>query len=228
MPSLDDRLQAVLKLVQADTHADIGSDHAHLPIQLLREGRVRRGVIVELNPGPLAHAQQNVTLAGLDRQLEVRAGNGLAPLAAGEVESASITGMGALTMLGILTREPGRVPPALVLQPNDNPEPLRRWAWEHGFHVVAEVLAQGFWRYPVVRLERRAGPDPAYSEVPVGAALRYGPLLLRRGETLIRAQVQADLARLAPLARPGRTALRDFQVAQTAAEWLRRVDSLPR
>lgn len=220
MPHLDARLQAALHLIRAETHADIGSDHAHLPIRLAQLGRITRGVIVEVNPGPLDHARVNVVRAGLTDRLEVRAGNGLAPLAPGEVQSASMTGMGAQTMLGILTRTPDRVPDALVLQPNDSPEPLRRWARERGYHVAAEVLAPGFWRYPVLRLERQSGPDPAYAALPEAAALRYGPLLLREGSGLLREQVAADIARLTPLAAPGRAAEHDLHVAQSAAAWL--------
>lgn len=220
MPNLDARLQAALHLIQAETHADIGSDHAHLPIRLAQLGRITRGVIVEVNPGPLEHARANVARAGLTDRIEVRAGNGLAPLAPGEVQSVSMTGMGAQTMLGILTRTPDRVPDALVLQPNDSPEPLRRWARERGYHVAAEVLAPGFWRYPVLRLERHPGPDPAYAGLPEAAALRYGPLLLREGSGLLREQVAADIARLTPLAAPGRAAEHDLHVAQSAAAWL--------
>ncbi len=220
MPNLDARLQAALHLIHADAHADIGSDHAHLPIRLAQLGRITRGVIVEVNPGPLEHARANVARAGLTDRLEVRAGNGLAPLAPGEVQSASMTGMGAQTMLGILTRTPDHVPDALVLQPNDSPEPLRRWAQERGYHVAAEVLAPGFWRYPVLRLERQSGPDPAYAALPEAAALRYGPLLLREASGLVREQVAADIARLTPLAAPGRAAEHDLHVAQSAAAWL--------
>ncbi|AWT34123.1 tRNA (adenine-N(1))-methyltransferase [Deinococcus arenae] len=222
MPNLDARLQAVLHLIQADVHADIGSDHAHLPIRLAQLGRITRGVIVEVNPGPLEHARVNVARAGLTDRLEVRAGDGLAPLAPGEVQSASMTGMGAQTMLGILTRTPDRVPDALVLQPNDSPEPLRRWAQARGYHVTAEVLTPGFWRYPVLRLERQSGPDPAYVGLPAGAALRYGPHLLREGSPLLREQVAADVTRLTPLAAPGRAATHELEVAQSAAVWLSR------
>ncbi|WP_278914590.1 tRNA (adenine(22)-N(1))-methyltransferase TrmK, partial [Deinococcus wulumuqiensis] len=57
LPTLDARLGAVLDLIRADTHADIGTDHARLPVRLVREGRVSRCVAVELNPGPLALAR---------------------------------------------------------------------------------------------------------------------------------------------------------------------------
>ncbi len=215
-PALDARLEAALHLIRSEVHADIGSDHAHLPIRLIREGRAGRCVVVELNPGPLALARRNVAWARLEDQIEVRAGNGFAPLLPGEADSASVTGMGAGTVLGILTRAGERLPPVLVVQPNDSPRPLRAWACENGYHLTQERLIAGYWPYPVLRLDRLAGPDPAYLGLPLDAALRYGPHLLREGSELLREQVEADITRLTPLAAPGRTAQTELAAAQAA------------
>lgn len=222
MPVLEARLEAVLGLIRAESHADIGSDHAALPIELIRRGHVGRGVIVELHAGPLEVARRNVSGAGLLARIEVRAGDGFAPLAPGEVQSASLTGMGAQTMLGILDRAGERLPPALILQPNDSPRPLRVWALAHSYHLRAERLAGGHWTYPVLRLERLDGTDSSYTGLPLDAALRYGPHLLRGGEPLLRQQVWADIVRLSPVAAPGRPAQGELAVAQAALAWLNR------
>lgn len=177
--------------------------------------------MVELNPGPLERARQNVALAGLTDRIEVREGNGFAPLHAGEVQSASITGMGANTILGILGRASQRLSPALVLQPNDSPQTLRQWAQQNGFHLVAEALAPGFWTYPVLRFEQKEGSDPAYADLPLAAALRYGPHLLHSRHPLILEQVRQDIARLTPLAAPGRPAQTELNTAKSALEFLK-------
>ncbi|GAA5437001.1 tRNA (adenine(22)-N(1))-methyltransferase TrmK [Deinococcus aquaticus] len=219
---LDARLETVLSLIRAPVHADIGSDHAGLPLELVRRGHIERGVIVELNSGPLENARQAVARAGLGDRLDVRAGDGLDPLAPGEVPSVSLTGLGALTMRGILERGAARQvrPDALVVQPNDNPAPLREWALGAGYHLRAERLASGYWTYPVLRFERADGPDPAYDGLPREAARRYGPLLLHEASALLRQQVHADVTRLTPLAAPGRPAALELATAQAALAWL--------
>ncbi|WP_019587968.1 tRNA (adenine(22)-N(1))-methyltransferase TrmK [Deinococcus apachensis] len=219
-PTLDARLEAALHLIRSETHADIGSDHAHLPIRLVREGRVGRCLVVELNPGPLALARRKVAQARLEERIEVRAGNGFAPLRPGEVDSASMTGLGAGTMVGILDRAGEQRPPTLVLQPNDSPRPLRVWAREHNYHLTAERLIHGYWPYPVLRLDHAEGLDPAYAGLPLNAALRYGPHLLREKSSLLREQVGADIARLTPLAAPGRTAQVELEAAHDALKVL--------
>ena len=216
LPTLDARLEAVLELIDAGTHADIGTDHARLPIRLVREGRARRCVAVELNPGPFALARRMVARAGLTGHIDVRQGDGFAPISPGELGSASVTGMGAYTIRGILERAGERRPPVLVLQPNDSPLWLRLWARENGYHLRAEPLLPGYWAYPVLRLERAEGPDPAYTGLPVAAALRYGPLLLREGPALLRERIGADIARLTPVAAPGREAWAELAAAREA------------
>ncbi|WP_412027403.1 tRNA (adenine(22)-N(1))-methyltransferase TrmK [Deinococcus yunweiensis] len=219
MPTLDARLEAVLGLIRSDVHVDVGSDHAGLPTELVRRGHVRRAIIVELNSGPLEVARQAVIRAGLGDRIDVRAGDGLAPVSPDEVQSASLTGMGTRTILGILNRAGERMPPVLVVQPNDSPAVLRTWARAAGYHLTAEHLAPGFWIYPVLRFERLTGSDPAYAGLPLTAALRYGPHLLRAGGDLLRRQVWDDVVRLTPLAAPGRPAQRDLETAQTALDW---------
>ncbi|MGM9319906.1 tRNA (adenine(22)-N(1))-methyltransferase TrmK [Deinococcus aquaticus] len=219
---LDARLETVLSLIRAPVHADIGSDHAGLPLELVRRGHIERGVIVELNPGPLENARQAVARAGLGGRLDVRSGDGLAPLAPGEVPSVSLTGLGALTMRGILERGAARQvrPDAVIVQPNDNPAQLREWALGAGYHLRAERLASGYWTYPVLRFERADGPDPAYDGLPREAARRYGPLLLHEASALLRQQVHADVTRLTPLAAPGRPAALELATAHSALAWL--------
>jgi len=185
---LTPRLRAVAELIRAEAHADIGADHALLPRYLLTSGRARRVVVVEKHPGPYQRSRQ--ALAGYPA--EVRLGNGLSALAAGEVDSLSISGMGALAMVAILGAYPERLPEQLALQPNDSAEPLRRWAIDSGHHLSCERLVQGYWRYSVLALTRRHGPDPAYQGLPSDPALRYGPLLLAARDPLLLTELEAE------------------------------------
>ncbi|CAM3559409.1 SAM-dependent methyltransferase [Deinococcus saxicola] len=219
-PTLDARLEAVLELISTDVHADIGSDHARLPVRLIREGRASRCIAVEINPGPLEQARRSVVRSRLEAQIEIREGNGFAPLLPGEVDSASLCGMGAHTIRGILERAGERLPPvlpaALIVQPNDSALLLRLWARGAGYHVRTERLIAGYWPYPVLRLARANGADPAYEGVPLDAALKYGPLLLRAGGEVISRQIEADIVRLSKVAAPGRESWHELATAKTA------------
>ncbi len=190
---LEPRLQAVAKEICAPTHADIGADHALLPRYLLLSGRVQRVIVVEKHKGPWENARR--ALAGL--AAEVRLGDGLGALEAGEADSLSLCGMGARLMLRILSAHPARLPPRLVLQPNDSALPLRRWALQAGYALRNEQMVEGFWRYSILTLER--GACAAYSGLPLELALRFGPLLLKSKHPLLGAELLARRQQLARL-----------------------------
>lgn len=219
-PTLDARLEAVLELICTDVHADIGSDHARLPVRVIRESRAQRCIAVELNPGPLEQARWSVARSRLEARIDVREGDGFGPILPGEVDSASLCGMGAYTIRSILERAGESLPPALVVQPNDSALLLRLWARAAGFHLRAERLIAGYWPYPVLRLERAWGADPTYEGMPPDAALKYGPLLLRAGGEVIRRQVWDDIVRLQKVAAPGRESWHELATAETALELL--------
>lgn len=219
---LEARLEAALAMISGEaraTHADIGSDHAQLPIELVRRGRVGRCVVVEKNPTPFETAARHVAITRLGDRVDVRLGDGFDPLAPGEVESASLTGMGVRTILGILERGGEKVPARLVLQPNDDPAALRSWARANSYHLAEEVLAPGFWRYGVVSLRRGRGEDPAYRAFgrDLDLAVKWGPTLLARRDPLLVEELSAQLARLAPAERFARPeVLRDLHLVRRA------------
>nr|WP_245557636.1 tRNA (adenine(22)-N(1))-methyltransferase TrmK [Deinococcus peraridilitoris] len=208
---LDARLEAAFGLIAAPggaVHADIGSDHARLPIALVRRGDVRACLIVEKTAGPCEVARREVRRAGLTERIEVRLGDGFSPIFPQEVHSASLTGLGARTILGILNRAGSALPAQLVLQPNDTTGQLRAWASSHGYHLTDERLAPGFWTYTVLKLERSSGSDPAYQGLPEDVAQAWGPHLLRRQDPLLLAQLRAQHARLTEVTPHGRAAVR--------------------
>lgn len=190
---LEARLLAVAAEVVGPVCADIGTDHARLPRHLLQTGRVERAIAVEKSRGPFENARR--ALLGLNA--EVRFGDGFSVLRPGEASSASLCGMGARRMVGILSRHPERLPQRLVLQPNDGAEPLRRWALSAGYALVREQMVEGFWRYPVLTFER--GVCTAYAGLPLELALRFGPWLLRQGHPLLKTELLAQRKRLRSL-----------------------------
>lgn len=262
-PKLDPRLQAVLELISPQLppelhasdsecsarhriHADIGSDHAYLPIRIMLEKRATRCIAVEVNQSPYEKASQSIAKIQLKTPIDIdlRYGDGFAPLQIGEVNSASICGMGAYTICSILRAAGPKVPEHLILQCNDSPLFIRLWAEETGFHIRSEQLIAGYWPYPVLELIRphTKSPDPAYQafyssstdktssadkteKLSKDVALRYGPHLLREASELIRQIIQTDIKRLEPVATPEREAWHELQTARRALELLKLIDA---
>lgn len=184
MPKLDQRLIAVTRRIRSRVHADVGSDHGLLLKSLLASGRISRGIAIENKQQPFRNS--SITLAGMSA--EVRLGDGLQPLAEGEVDSLSICGMGAENIVEILERFPDRIPDAIVLQPNSKAERIRRWAWEQNFWLLDEQVVRTTGDYAILSFGRPALPgggtkdthDPAYDGVDLELGIALGPLLLKR------------------------------------------------
>ena len=100
---LSRRLQAVAAMVTAGyTLADIGTDHAYIPIYLVEHQIVPRAVAMDINEGPLDRARAHVEKHGLTGQIALRLSDGMKELRPGEAQSAVIAGMGGALMIRIL------------------------------------------------------------------------------------------------------------------------------
>lgn len=188
MIQLSPRLAAVARHVPAGRpFADIGTDHAYLPVHLVQSGRVPRAVAGDVLPGPLQAARATVAAAGLADRIDVRLGSGLTVLAPGEAPCVAVCGMGGPLIARILAEGPLAGVERLVLQPMGGEAQLRRWLADNGWRLVAEeVVEDGGRLYPVLVAEPgRMGLTRMEEEV--------GPLLLRQGGPLVVRYVDEKL-----------------------------------
>ncbi len=138
---LGNRLENVANLVgHVGTMADIGADHAKVPIHLITQEKAQRAIVVEVTNGPFASASQAVRQAGLADRIRVLLGNGLHPIHPGEVDTFVIAGMGGATIWDILTSEHAQNvlssgSNALVLQPLSLGGLLRYGAPQLGYTI---------------------------------------------------------------------------------------------
>lgn len=124
--------------------ADIGTDHAYLPVALLEAGRIPSAVACDVAPGPLARARATVEAAGLAGSVRLALSDGLDGVGPAEAEEIVIAGMGGDLIAALIgrcawLREPGR---HLVLQPMSKEGRLRRFLCGNGFAVLGEAVAR--------------------------------------------------------------------------------------
>ena len=100
---LSKRLKAVAELVTPGQKiADIGTDHAYIPIWLVEEKRAVSAIAMDINQGPLAKAKENIELHGLSSYIETRLSDGMKKLCPNEADSVIIAGMGGGLVMKIL------------------------------------------------------------------------------------------------------------------------------
>ena len=142
---LDTRLRAAADMVPRGARlADIGSDHAYLPIALCLENKIECALASDINEGPVAAAVANIGKNGLgDRILAVRA-DGLDKTREFAPDCITILGMGGELIVSILekaewVKDSGIT---LVLQPMTHPEILAKYLAEQGFAVNDEIIVR--------------------------------------------------------------------------------------
>lgn len=157
--------------------ADIGSDHAYLPVALMRRGVIAAAVAGEVAATPFHAAQRTVRDNGLEQHITVRLADGLAAIEAADgITAISVCGMGGETIRDIL--ESGKAhlsgQERLVLQPNGGEQPLRQWLMDNGYSISSEELLRENRFYYEIIVAERAGPVVYSAE-----QLYFGPLQMQ-------------------------------------------------
>ena len=89
------RLRTVASFVtEGNSIADIGTDHAYVPIFLAKEGKITKALAMDIKKGPLERAKTHIQKQGLSDMIEVRLSDGLSAFQKGEAETIIISGMG--------------------------------------------------------------------------------------------------------------------------------------
>ncbi len=194
MLQLCPRLAAIAELVLPGRPlADIGTDHGRLPSALVLRGQVPRALACDRAPGPVARARATVDRNGIAALVTVRMGEGLAPLAVGEVDTVVIAGMGAQSIIRILAAHPEhtRALRRVVVQPNFGHELLRRWLADHDLALIDERLTFDRGRFYTILAAEPAVPAPT----PTWDAAQWaiGPFVLARGGALLLGHLTAEL-----------------------------------
>jgi len=151
--SLSLRLQTILNLINGcEVLADIGTDHAYLPIEALNAGFCKKAIACDINKGPLEIAAANIRATGFSTHIMTRLGDGLAPLKENEADCIVISGMGGMRIWNILQSERAKAQYAkkLILQPQHDLEELRKKLHASGYNITDEKLVREDSRFYVI------------------------------------------------------------------------------
>lgn len=187
---LDGRLLTAAKMVRQDSVvADIGTDHAYIPVYLIERGIARFVIASDINKGPLERARRSAEKYGVTDKIRFALSDGLAGV---EPERDGVTdivicGMGGELIARIIdesdyTRREGV---RLILQPMSSAYELREYLAKAGFKILDERLSRAAGKIYTCMLVEYDGQTREFSDL---------ELLLGKANVENREKLFADYA----------------------------------
>ena len=188
------RLELVAFFVpQGSILLDVGSDHAYLPIELVKRGQIEAAIAGEVVEGPFQSAIKNVESHGLKEKIQVRLANGLAAFEEeDQVTVITIAGMGGRLIATILEEGLDKLSniQRLILQPNNREDDLRIWLQDNDFQIVAESILEEAGKFYEILVVEAGQMKLSASDV------RFGPFLSKEVSPVFVQKWQKEATKL--------------------------------
>ena len=140
--NLSERLYCCGKMIEDNSRiADVGTDHAYLPIWLSKHDRISHAIACDVNPMPLERARKNIKIYNVVN-VETRLSNGLEEIRESEVDTVVIAGMGGELIYSILSGVPWTKNKILILQPMSSERDLRIALAKDNYKIQKEVAVK--------------------------------------------------------------------------------------
>ena len=179
--------------------ADIGTDHAYVPIALVQRQKIKGAIAMDINEGPLARAQEHIRAARLEEYIQTRLSDGAEALLPNEADSILIAGMGGELILHILTEGESVCSTAkeLILQPQSEIHKVREYLRQHQYKIEDEdMVCEDGKYYPMMKV-RPPVADTAGEDTEVKCwdtvQLKYGKLLLEKQHPVLREYLEREI-----------------------------------
>ncbi|NQX84246.1 MAG: SAM-dependent methyltransferase [Mycoplasmataceae bacterium] len=143
------RVEAICSMfVEGSTFLDIGTDHAFIPIFLLKNKHAINGFATEIHQGPFENAIKNIKYHNLDHRMEVKLGNGIEPFKhLQSVDYLIITGLGTSTIIDIIENSKNKFWDRMILESTNDVVKLRKWVKKNNYYIEDEILIKESNKY---------------------------------------------------------------------------------
>lgn len=183
-----DRLKLVISFVSpCETAADIGTDHAYVPIELVKSGIVKKAYAMDIHMGPLERAKEHIRAENLSEFIEVRQSDGLDNLCENEADAVIIAGMGGELTVNILERGKKVLETVkeLILSPHSEVFLVRKYLIENGYKIVKEKMICDAGKYYTVMKAVKAHKSRE-EEYEDEIYYLYGKLLIEERDSVLK------------------------------------------
>ncbi|ALJ31802.1 tRNA (adenine(22)-N(1))-methyltransferase TrmK [Apilactobacillus kunkeei] len=193
---LSQRLKVVADFVPQNSRvADIGSDHAYLPVYLMKQKQIEFGIASEVAKGPLDNAIQEIKAEGLSDRIDTRLADGLLSVQPEDkIDCVTIAGMGGTLIKNILENGKSHLSgdELLILQPNVGEDRLRTWLINNQYEISDEtILREDGHTYEII-VAKKTDEPVKYTE----QEIKFGPFLLKQHSDVFVEKWENEIERI--------------------------------
>lgn len=147
------RLKTIADLVDKDSViADVGTDHAYLPIYLIKENIIKKAIASDISPKVIENAKKNVQKYHLEDQISLYISDGLKNIKE-DYNFLVIAGMGSSTIKKILSNQ--NLPNKIIIQSNNNLAELRKFMNQLNYKIVIEKVIFDSRYYSIIKYTKQ-------------------------------------------------------------------------
>ncbi|HHW47071.1 MAG TPA: SAM-dependent methyltransferase [Clostridiaceae bacterium] len=173
---------------------DVGTDHAYVPIYLVKNKICEKAIATDVRTGPIDKARKNIMQYKMESYIETRVGYGLEPLEDNEIDIVIIAGMGGLLIRDIISKSYMKAQKArrLIFQPMNAADVLREWLYKNGFDISDEGIAQEDGKIYIVLAAEWTGLSKQFDEV----YYHVGEKLVGKRDPLLKEYLERKLRQI--------------------------------
>ncbi len=169
MMKLSPRLKKIVDFTdKCGVVADIGTDHALVPVYLIENGLYKKAYACDIRPLPLKRAEKYIFSRNLSDKITTIQTNGLQNVP-DDTDTVVIAGMGGEMIIDVLSSDTTHHSATFVLQAMTAVDSLREFLYKNGYQILDEDIVaeqQGRKLYSVIKTQKTDLPKD-YSAIDV-------------------------------------------------------------
>ena len=143
MKKINNRLNEIAQLIQGEIIADIGSDHAYLPIWLYLNKKIKKAYASDISKNCVERIKINLKKYNISENIITPVFsdglNFINEKTSSEISDVIIAGMGGETIAGIIKPLENI---NFILQPNSKIEFLQNFLYENQFEIIEKTIVE--------------------------------------------------------------------------------------
>lgn len=155
------------KIYRGNVVADIGTDHAYIPIYLCQNKLIKKAIALDISKSSTKKAHDNIKGYNLQNMIQARESNGFEKLTVNDnVDVVIISGMGGILITNILEKG-GKVLEnldTLILQPQRSTKKVREYIHKIGMNIIEDEMIIDLGKFYTIIICKWGKEDTLYNE----------------------------------------------------------------